>query len=126
METDIQNDDRKFLQQSLKFYRNIDKYSTLLSLDQEELEVFKNDVKIFMFVADKHYRSFTESFIRYNITVMRRRLQHLLSDCTANPNYNQKIGEDIGIVSPQHRLSWPLGWGRQDDSLNWLMDIGLI
>jgi hypothetical protein len=120
METDMQNSDKEFLEQSLKFYKNIDKYESLLEINQKELEAFKNDMKIFLFVANKRYRSFTESFIRYIIIILRNRLNHLFTMCTNSKNYTKKMGEELGIITAQHRISWPLGWVQQDLSFDWL------
>ena len=125
MKTDIQSSDRKFLEQALKFYRNIDKYSSSLEIDREELEAFKNDMKIFLFVADKRYRSFTESFVRYNITVLKNRLDSLFAACTCSKSYTDKIGEELGIITLQHRVSWPEGWGHSDLSLEWGINFSL-
>ena len=122
METDIQNSDKEFLEQALKFYGNIDKHEPLLEIDQKELKAFKNDIKVFLFIVDKRYRSFTESFIRYNIMILRKRLDHLFTMCTNSKSYTRKIGEDLGIITAQHRVSWPLAWVHKDLSLGWLLE----
>jgi hypothetical protein len=122
METDIRNSDKEFLEQALKFYRNIDKHEPLLEIDKKELKAFKNDIKVFLFIADKRFRSFTESFIRYNIMILRNKLDHLFAMCTSSKNYTRKIGEDLGIITAQHRVSWPLGWAHKDLSFDWLLD----
>ena len=123
METDVQTNDKDFVEQALKFYKNVDGYSSLLDLDRKELDAFKNDIKVFLFIADKHYRSFTESFVRYNITILRNRLQHLFVDCVASKHYTKRIGEKLGIVSTQHRFTWPLGWASREISLEKLVGI---
>jgi hypothetical protein len=121
METNVQKSDKEFLEQALKFYRNIDRYIPVLSIEQEEVEAFKNDIKLFLFIADKRYRSFTESFVRYNIIVLRTRVEYLFAACAASKNYTNKIGEELGIIIPGYKVSWPLGWGyKREISLDWI------
>jgi hypothetical protein len=124
MKIEIQADNKKFLEQAIKFYRNIDKHSYLLEAEPEELEAFKNDMKIFLFVTDKRYRSFTESFVRYNITVLRNRLEYLFAVCADNKRCTNKIGEELGIITPQYRVSWPAGVGHNHSLLDWGLNPG--
>ena len=121
METDILTKDKDFLEQSLKFYRNIDKYSSILGVDQGELASFKNDLRVFLFIADKRYQSFSEDFVRYNIMILRRRVEHLFIACTNSQHYTKKIGEELGITTRQHRIWCSMGWNRKDEPLNALV-----
>ena len=122
METDLQSNDREFLEQALKFYRNVHTYSSLLEIDANELAAFKNDIRVFLFIADKRYRSFTDGFIQYNIMILRNKLEHLFIACSCSKYYTKKIGEDLGMITPQHHVSWPLGWADKDISLDWLVN----
>ena len=121
MEAEIQSNDKDFLEQSLKFYKNIDKYSPRLDIDAQEVDAFKNDMKVFLFIADKRYRAFTEGFIRYNILILRTKLEHLFAVCSLSKGYTKRIGEELGMISPQHRISWPMGWAHKDVSLDVLV-----
>lgn len=111
MKATIHNNDRAFLEQTLKFYRNIDKYSALLEIERCNLVAFKNDVDILLVIAGKRYYSFNEGFINYHIGVLRNRLESLFAICCKHKNYNRKIGIDLGIIIPWYqgvlRLSWP-------------------
>jgi hypothetical protein len=122
METEVQNSDKEFMEQALKFYRNIDKHGPLLEIDQKELEAFKNDIKILLFVADKRYRSFTEHFISYIIITLRKRLNQLFTSCTNSKNYTKQIGKELGIKTSWHGISWPIRWAHKDLSSSSLFE----
>ena len=118
MKPTIQNNDREFLEQILKFYRNIDKYSALLEIEPGELAAFKNDVSIFVVIASKRYHSFNDGFIRYNINMLRNRLERLFSACSNHQNYNRKIGLELDIVLPWYFGLLPLSWPSPGISFN--------
>jgi hypothetical protein len=101
MEQILESDNRKFLLQSVKLNRAIDKYKQLLGLDPSEVALFKNDVELFLYVSGR-YRSFAESFILYNIDTMRQRLLRMIICCTRSKNYTTQIGEELGIETPLH------------------------
>ena len=105
----LEKNDRKFLLQSIKVCRVIDQYTIMLGLDSQEVSAFKNDVEVFLFVANR-YDSFVESFILYNIESMRERLFRLLIQCRKSVNYNPNIGEELGIPAPvqsAHIIKYP-------------------
>jgi len=102
MEATVLANDKEFLEQTLMFYRNINKYAALLEVNQMELDSFINDVKILLYVADRRYRSFTESFVRYNIAILRTRLESLFIACARSKNYSKKIGAELGMVMNGH------------------------
>ena len=121
MRATIQNNDLEFLEQALKFYRHIDKYSKLLEIDRSEVGAFRNDVIILLFIVSTRDHSFSESFIRYNINLLRTRLEHLFLACMRSKNYNRNAGIELGIIIPWYRSVFPLGWGAQGMTDNHLI-----
>jgi hypothetical protein len=120
MKAAIQSNDKEFLEQALKFYKNIDRYSAPLEIDGKELDAFKNDIKILLFISNKHYRSFTESFVRYNITILRIRLEGLFMACTTSKNYRKKTGIELGIITPRLHVEHASGFDSFDTEPHWL------
>ena len=100
----LENDDRKFLLQSIKLCKNIDAYMQFLGLDSSEVANFKNEVELFLYIAN-HCPSFTESFILYNINTMRRNLAGMVFQCTRSKNYSYEVGEALGIATARHSVS---------------------
>jgi len=90
----------KFLLQSVLFYENIDDHVKLLDLDSEELSLFKNDIRIFLFVAER-YQSFTRSFVLYNISTIQKRYEHLSTACINSKNYTNAMGAKLGILEAE-------------------------
>ena len=123
MQQDIQSNDKDFVEQLLKFYKNIHNYASLFEIDRNELASFKSDVEVFLFIADNRYRSFTEGFLQYNIMILRNKLERLFMLCSSNKKYTLKIGEDLGMIAPQHRLLWPLSWANKGSLLHWLVNV---
>lgn len=90
------SDDNKFLQQTLVFCNNIDDYISPLDLDFEDVQAFKEEVKILLSFASK-YPSFSPSFIRHNILDLRLQLASIAKACQNSVHYNRNIGRQLGF-----------------------------
>lgn len=106
---------RDLLTEAIKFSNGIDKYVRFLGIDAREVALFKNDVELLRFIIERD-NSFTESFISYNTVSIQWRLTELIVHCTASENYNNEIGDDLGIKIPLSdtlglNSSMPLNWG---------------
>jgi hypothetical protein len=92
----IQEEDRKFLVQSVRFCQGIDPYITLLGLDAKEVAAFRDDVDTVVYITE-HYKSFAHSFFLYNLGTMRKRMLGLVKDCLLSVNYTKNAGKILGI-----------------------------
>ena len=90
---------RALLSEAIKFCGAIHKYVGLLNLNSDEVTTFSSDVKLLRFIMEQD-KSFTESFISYNTISIQWHLTDLIVACTNSENYNDKIGEELGIEIP--------------------------
>jgi hypothetical protein len=94
--SNIHESDQKVLLQSIRLCEAIGPYIELLSLDRQEVAIFKKDVRTVQFISE-HNRFFSNSFILYSIVIMRKRLVGLIHECQHSINYNPTIAKTLGI-----------------------------
>jgi hypothetical protein len=91
-ETDI----CELLSEAILFSNEIDKYAGLLGLNKGKVTSFKNDVRLLSHLVEND-DAFTQDFISYQAIVTQGSLTALVVDCTLNKNFNQQIGDALGI-----------------------------
>ncbi len=99
MALQIEPRDYRFLLCSMKFCNNIDEYKTILQLDYNQVEEFKNDHEILIHVFDnaQRFASCAESFVRFQVGNIREHFINLSEDCKRSRYYTPEIGAIPGI-----------------------------
>lgn len=99
-ETDI----CELLSEAIIFSNEIDKYAVLLGLNKAKVNSFKNDVQLFLHLVENN-SEYTQDFISYQAIVTQGSLTALVVDCTLNKNFNQQIGDALGIQIPLYNTA---------------------
>ncbi|HLP21047.1 MAG TPA: hypothetical protein VK174_12130 [Chitinophagales bacterium] len=99
MQTVDKKDIKELLAEAKRFCNAIVTYTDILGLSQRDIGTFAVDVELLRYVID-HDDSFTESFISYNAISIQWRLTDLVAACIASKDYNEQIGQDLGIKLP--------------------------
>ncbi|MFN8287687.1 MAG: hypothetical protein U0V74_13075 [Chitinophagales bacterium] len=99
MALEIEPQDYQFLLCSIKFCNHIDEYKSILNLDFNTVEEFKNDHEILIHVFDnaQRFASCAESFVRFQVGNIREHFINLSEDCKRSRHYTIEIGVKLGI-----------------------------
>src|SRR5688572_1551437 len=95
----IKSEDFDFIMRVTKFCEKIDDYCVRLGLNREQIEVFKseNELLIYVFSNEDQYKTCSQSFIQIKINAMKKSYEELSQQCMRSKNYTIAIGEELGF-----------------------------
>jgi hypothetical protein len=104
----IRESDYNFLLSSEQFCNTINKYSSVLDVNEDDLHAYQEDNRLLIYVFHNagKYPSYAESFLRYKTQKMRSSYMLLASACRNSYNYNLSIGKELGLEATAEIFSY--------------------